>query len=110
MTQLQFLREWATYAIGVTFWVCFTWPAIVRLFWPWWRSMWGWNMAIKTEMLALALLASVLKTEFGIEPGLVLEWVEVAALTVIPFVIAWRTVLIYRDQKAGAERDRQGDG
>jgi hypothetical protein len=113
----HFLAEWSKYAIGVTFWVCFTWPAVVRLFWPWQQSMWGWNMAIKTELIAVALLAVVLRTEFGVQPGLGLEWVEVAAVTLIPFVIAWRTWLIYQDQKAGArqdaaerERDRAGDG
>jgi hypothetical protein len=114
----HFLREWAVYAAGITFWVCFTWPAVVRLFWPWHQSMWGWNMVIKTEMIALALLTTVLKTEFGVEPGVGLEWVEVAAVTLIPVIIIWRTWLIYRDQKAGVsqssaaerERDRAGDG
>jgi hypothetical protein len=117
MTQLQFLMEWGKYAVGVAFWVCFTWPAVVRLFWPWHRDAWGWNMVLKTEMVAVALLASVLKTEFGIRPGLPLEWVAVGAVTLIPFIVIWRTWIIYRDQQRGVaegreqrERRRRGDG
>jgi hypothetical protein len=106
MTQLQFLAEWGKYAAGVTFWTCFTWPAVVRLFWPWHRDQWGWNMVLKTEMIAVALLASVLKTEFGIKPGLELEWVAVAAVTVIPLIVGWRTWIIYRDQQRGAAEGR----
>jgi hypothetical protein len=105
MTQLQFLREWSVYAVGVAFWVCFLWPAAMRVIWPWNRSEWGWNMVIKTEMIALALFPSVLRTEFGVQAGLFLEWVVVAAVTAIPLVITWRSWIIYRAQRDGADDD-----
>jgi hypothetical protein len=89
----------------VAFWVCFTWPAVVRVFWPWNRSVWGWNMVLKTEMVALALLASVLHTEFGIQPGLPLEWTVVAAVTAIPVIVLWRTWIIYKLQSDGGTDD-----
>jgi hypothetical protein len=107
VTALQFLHDWATWASGVAFWVCLSWPAVVRTFWPWHRDEWGWNMVIKTELIALALLASILKTEFGVQPGLALLWVAVVAVTLIPIVIGWRTMIIWRAQRAGALERRE---
>jgi hypothetical protein len=102
VTQLHFLRDWVVWASGVAFWVCLFWPAVIRLFWPWHRDEWGWNMVIKTELIAIALLSTTLHYEFGIQPGLVLEWIAVAAVTAIPVVVTWRTWIIYRAQQAGA--------
>jgi hypothetical protein len=119
MTQMQFLHDWVVWASGIAFWVCLSWPLVVRTFWPWYRDEWGWNMVLKTELIAAALLATTLHYEFGIQPGLALEWVAVAAVTLIPIVLTWRTWLIYRAQQAGAseraavelrERERRGDG
>lgn len=112
MTSLHFLMDWEDAAIGAAFWTCLLWPLIVRSFWPWYRDQWGWNMIIKTEMIALALLAPILHLEFGIQPGLGLLWIGAVAITMIPVAVAWRTVIIYRDQRDGArerlaERKRQ---
>jgi len=107
VTQLQVLREWADIAVGVTFWVCLLWPALVRPFWPWHQHEWGWNMVIKTELLALALLSAVLKIEFGVTSGLALLWIEVLAVSAIPPVVVWRAWIIWRSQRAGALRARE---
>jgi hypothetical protein len=104
LTQLQFLTDWANDAVPVAFWACALWPALVAWFWPWWQHQWGWNMVIKTELIAVALLASVLRREFGVQNVYVLAWTVVAAVTLIPVVIAWRTVLIWRAQRDGARR------
>lgn len=107
MTQLQFLADWASYAAGVAFWVCALWPALIAWFWPWWRHQWGLNMVIKTELIAFALLSTVLHREFGVADTFVLLWVTVAAVTLIPVVVVWRTILIWQGQRDGALRDRQ---
>lgn len=98
----QILQDWGAVAIGVAFWSCLVWPAVVRLFWPWNHDVWGWNMALKTEMIALALLPTILKLEFGVSPGIGLLYVEVVAITLIPVILAWRTWIIWRAQRAGA--------
>jgi hypothetical protein len=107
LTQLQLLTDWANDAAPVAFWVCALWPALTCWFWPWWQHQWGWNMVIKTELIAVALLASVLRREFGVHNMYVLGWTIVSSLTLIPIVIAWRTVLIWRAQRDGALHDRQ---
>lgn len=99
---MQVLLEWAHIAIGAAFWTCALWPAMVRLFWPWNRHEWGWNMVIKTELVAAALLSSILKIEFGITSGLTLLWTTVLAVSAIPLVLAWRTLIIWRTQRDGA--------
>ena len=106
LTQLEVLRQWADIAAPVAFWVCAVWPAVTATFWPWWQHEWGWNMVIKTELIAVALLSSILKIEFGITSGYVLLWTTVAAVTAIPVVVAWRTWIIWRGQHEGALRDR----
>lgn len=101
--QMHFLEVWAAAAIGVAFWVCLFWPLIVRLFWPWNRDVWGWNMVLKTEMIALALLPGILRLEFGVDPGIGLLYVEVIAISLIPVILGWRTYIIYRAQHDGAK-------
>lgn len=107
MTQLHVLRDWADIAAGVAFWVCLLWPLAVRTYWPWNKHEWGWNIVIKIELISLALLASVLHTEFGVQFGLALLWTEVLAVTAIPLVVIWRAWIIWRAQRDGALRDRR---
>lgn len=107
MTQLQFLNDWVADAAPVAFWTCLLWPALVRLIWPWNRHQWGWNMIIKTELIALALLGTVLHREFGVTNPYVLLWTVALAVTAIPLVVGWRTWIIWRGQRDGALRDRQ---
>ena len=109
MTQVEVLRDWGETAIGVAFWACLLWPAVTAAFWPWWQNQWGWNMVIKTEMIAAALLASALRMEFGVTSRYALLWVTVLAITAIPLVLAWRTWIIWCSQRDGAEHDRQLD-
>lgn len=106
MTQLRFLVDWENAAVGVTFWVCLLWPLVVRTFWAWNRSEWGWNMALKTEMLAVATLPVILHREFGVQPGYPLLWVAVVGITVIPLVVLWRTWLIWRTQRRGEDPEK----
>lgn len=106
MTRLQLLRDWIDYAAQVAFWACATWPFLVRFIWPWNDSQWGWNMVIKVELIALALLGSVLRYEFGIGSGYALLWTMALAITLIPVVLAWRTWIIWRAQRDGARDDR----
>lgn len=104
--QMHFLAVWAAAAVGVAFWTCLLWPAIVRVFWPWNRDAWGWNMVLKCEMIALALLPGILRLEFGISPGIGLLYVEVVAITLIPVILGWRTWIIWKAQRGGARTRR----
>ena len=106
MTQMQVLVVWAHVAAGAAFWTCLLWPALVRAFWPWHRSEWGWNMVVKVELIALALLAGVLHTEFGVPLGWPVLWTEVIAVTLIPLAVIWRTLIIWRAQRDGARDER----
>lgn len=101
MTSMRLLQDIGNVSAGLAFWTCFLWPAIVRFFWAWHRSAWGWNMAIKVELIALALVPSTLYREFGVRPGIGLLWASVMAVTIIPFVLAWRTWIIWRGQRRG---------
>jgi hypothetical protein len=106
MTQIHFLTDWGTWAEGVAFWVCFLWPALILLFWPWYKDEWGWNMVAKTEMIALALLGITLHNELGVRYGTpLLTWIGVTAVTLIPVIIAWRTLIIIGNQRRGTVRD-----
>lgn len=98
------LISWAQVSVQVAFWVCVAWPFIVRTFWPWNRDEWGWNMVIKTWLIAVALFPYVLQYEFAVRRGLALQWVVVIAVTLIPLVIAWRTWIIWQAQVRGARR------
>lgn len=110
MTQLQFLTGWVMSGAGVAFWTCALWPGITAVFWPWWRHQWGLNMVIKTELIALGLLATVLHREFGVMNVYVLLWTTAVAVTLIPVVVAWRTVLIWRGQRDGARAGAEKPG
>lgn len=102
MTQLQLLHDWGQIASGAAFWTCLLWPALVRSFWPWHHHEWGWNMVVKTEAIAAALLAYILHTEFGVPVGYPLLWTGVLAVTAIPLAVGWRTWIIWRTQRDGA--------
>ena len=99
MTQMHLIHDLAVVAAGLAFWACFLWPLVVRPFWAWHRSAWGWNMAIKVELIAVALFPGILVTEFGIRPGIGLMWAEVAAIFAIPCVLTWRTAIIWHGQR-----------
>jgi len=102
VTQVEVLTTWGEWAMGAAFWTCLLWPGIAAVFWPWHRSQWGWNMVIKTELIAVALLAPVLRAELGVTSLYFLLWTTVVALTLIPVVVGWRLVIIWRTQRDGA--------
>jgi hypothetical protein len=110
MTQLHFLMDWATWASGVAFWVCLTWPLVIATFWKWWQSEWGWNMVSKTELIALALLPTTCVLEFGLREGWALQWLLVISISLIPVVVCWRTWIIFRGQFEGSTQERKDRG
>lgn len=88
----------------VTFWSCWVFTAIVSMFWPWWQTQLGWSIMLKTIAIGLALLPSELMLWLGpvaVARQVWLQWFAVGAVALIPLILAWRFVVIYRYQRNG---------
>lgn len=75
---------------------------VVSVWWPWWKSQLGWSIIAKSLALAVAVLPAMITYWFG--PGVYKEvpwlgWVAIAALWVIPPILAWRAVVIWQAQR-----------
>ena len=91
-----------TIAIQGIFYSAIGFVIAVSVFWPWWKSQLGWSIAAKSLALSLAVLPAMIRYWFG--PGIYAEvrwlgWVAVAALWVIPPILAWRAVVIWHAQR-----------
>ena len=100
MTQLQLITHLAVTGVGILFWVCAVFPILIAIVWPWWQSWWGRNITLLETSLALALLPSVLKNEFGVTPNTYFfGWMVVAALFGAATIVVWRCVMIFVTQR-----------
>lgn len=106
MTQLQVLIDLSRIALNVIFWSCVAFP-LIGIFWPWWRSSWGWNIVSLEIALALAVMGSVLQIDFGLRSDHLLSffWITTASLCLVPVIVVWRAVMILREQYHEARRD-----
>ena len=89
-------------AVQGVFYSALGFVAAVSFFWPWWKSQLGWSIAAKSLAIAIAVFPTVLYDWFGArvyteDPWL--GWVTVAALALIPPILAWRAVIIWQAQK-----------
>jgi hypothetical protein len=87
-----------------TFWAGFLFPPVTALFWPWWRSVWGWNIITLETWIWLSLLPAPLHAYFGVSYDSFLMWFQVAAVAGAGLTVAWRGILIYLTQRAAARR------
>lgn len=106
MTQEQLLVDAGGVLANVTFFTSLLFPAVTAFFWRWWASWWGRNIISLELGIAVTLLPAVLYRDFGVD-SLVLRWVQVTALATVPLIVAWRAVMIWRTQRAGALHDRR---
>lgn len=86
----------------VTFWSCWAFAALSSVFWPWWKTQLGWSIMLKTIAIGLALLPSELMIWLGrayVARQAWLQWFTVGAVAVIPLILAWRLIVIYRYQR-----------
>jgi hypothetical protein len=100
VSQAQVVYDAAKYAVWFTFLASVAFPVVTALFWPWWKSAWGWNIVTLEICIALALLFPWLST-FGVyvSGNYAAEWADVASVALIGFIVAWRTVMIWRAQR-----------
>jgi hypothetical protein len=92
--------------VNAGFCVSMLFPAVTRFFWPWHLSWWGWNTVMLELSIAGTLFPSVLYRDLHITSG-VLEWLQVIFLALVIVNVLWRTVMIWRTQRDGAEGEER---
>ena len=107
MTQLQLLMKLSEVAVNLIFWSGIVLPIILAPFWPWWKSSWGWNIVALEFALSLALVGAILRLDLGLRTNdlLLFAWLTVFSLWTVPVIVAWRTVIILREQYRQAKRE-----
>lgn len=92
-------------AVQAIFFSAVGFVAVVSLFWPWWRSGLGWSICAKSLALAVAVFPAMLGYWFGhrLERIVWLQWMVIAALWLIPPILAWRVVVIWQAQRKARE-------
>lgn len=105
MSQVQLISDVSEFAVWFTFMTSLLFTPVTSLFWPWWKSTWGWNIVSLEFCIALALLAPWLRFAFGIRTSsnALAAWLEVAAVLLCGMIVAWRAVMIYLTQRAMAQ-------
>lgn len=107
MTQFQFLTDWIQDAVIGGFVASLLFP-LVGIFYPWWRNSLGWNLISFDAAIAVALLPAFLHKVFGLMPvGIEFLYIEAFALTAVPLIVLWRTVILWRAQVKGAVAERE---
>jgi hypothetical protein len=105
MNQLEFLLDWGVWVVGVAFWVSVAFAPVITFFWRWWKDSWGWNIISLEVVIALALLRTILVTEFGlVRSGIETLWLTDISVSLIPVIIIWRAVIIIREQYKAVRR------
>lgn len=94
---IKILGEWG---VNAAFIIPFLFPFVVRLYWDWTKSSWGWNIVTLELAIALALIRSFLVVDFNISRGAIwFEWLTVVSLWAIPIIIVWRAYIIWHRQR-----------
>lgn len=103
MTQARLILDLSEYAIWFAFLASALFPALTSLFWPWWKTTWGWNIITLELGIALALLPSWLRLAFGLRPtaSYAFAWLVIVSVFAVGFVVTWRGILIWRTQRRG---------
>lgn len=106
MTQLQLQQDIGNWIINLAFWVCLAFPVITALYWPWWKDHWGWSIVVLELLVPVALLAGVLRIDFGLRSldPILFGWIVLAALGLIPLVVLHRIWLIWHKQQEAASK------
>jgi hypothetical protein len=91
-------------AIQIIFWSGLAAPAVLALFWPWWRSELGWSITAKTMALSASLLTVMIYYFFGptvLADSSGLRWFTIVMLYIVPAIIWWRVWVIWKAQRNG---------
>lgn len=107
VTQAQLIKDVGEYVIWFTFMASVLFPGITALYWPWWKSGWGWNIITLELCIAGALVFAWLHYAFGITitSSYVATWAQISTVGAVGLVVIWRAVLIWVTQRAGGHED-----
>ena len=105
MTQLEFLHDWLSIVVNVVCWTSLAFPIVTASFWPWWQSHWSQNVVIYEICIGLATLGTTVAHDWGLPAHSLLAfyWLMAISLTLIPVIVIWRTLILFRSQRSGAE-------
>lgn len=100
MVQDQLILDLVEWGASVAFIVTFCFPVLIRFIWAWERHDWGWNIMCFDFCVSSALLPTFLHDMFGVDVDTdFFSWSEVVSIWLIPVVVAWRSIMIYRKQR-----------
>ena len=91
-----------SWEVNAGFIISLLFPVVTRFFWPWHQSWWGWNTVLLELSIAGTLFPSFLYRDFHLIDT-PLEWSQVVFLALVIINVLWRTVMIWRTQRDGAE-------
>lgn len=82
------------------------WITVYTMLAAWWRNSIGRTLVIKTVLIALIFIPSILSSFFTFSPhgDLVAGWIDVGLIGLVTPVMLWRTVVwlkLYRGRKIG---------
>lgn len=102
MTQAQLAVDFINWGINVAFIAAVLFPIVIRPFWNWTDSDWGWNTVVFDLVVALALLPTWLHRVFDMNPHTYLFiWIQAASIWAVPVIVLWRGWIIWRVQRHG---------
>lgn len=108
----RFLLAYSHWLINIGFAASVLFAPLNSLWWPWWREAWGWNIVSLEVCIAGDLISSVLFVDFHLTSDM-LQWATIVFLTLTIAIIIWRSIMIWRIQRAAAPesstRQRAGD-
>lgn len=90
-------------AVEAIFYASIGFVAGVSLFWAWWQGQLGWSIIAKSLALTIAVFPAMLHYWFGVAAPTWLMYVSIYALWLIPPILAWRLVVIWRLQRRGLD-------
>jgi hypothetical protein len=99
----SYLIALAKWGMNLAFWSAVLFVLLSGWVWPWWKSFWGMNILLLEVAIALALLGSVITTDFGVHliSNLMLAWTTTTSLWLVGIIIIWRGFLVISSQLRG---------
>jgi hypothetical protein len=100
--QQAFLNHWVEWAVIFAFLIPAAFPLVASRFWPWWEDDLGVNLVMMDVAVAIAAFPAFLHYVVGAPLDLVeYQYLRNIALSAVPVIVIWRTIIIYRTQREG---------
>lgn len=104
-------QDWLVLALKVVLIAAFCslvlWIVVYTKISPWWRSPIGQTLVIKTGLLALLLVPSILSLFFDLNriTSMAVGWIDAALIGLIAPVMVWRTVVWVRIHREAEHKE-----